>query len=427
VVSHATAHPNLAGQFLVPFIVAAVVNLETPGSAVRRGLGLAALIVVQAFLGEEVLLLTALATGVFVLAYAAIRPERVRAALPRAALTLAIAGVTALAVLAYPLWVQFAGPQSYGGHSESFINGFSADLASYPAYPSRSLAGDAATAARISPNAGEQNAFLGWSLLGLVAFIAVWLRHDPRVRALATVGVVFAVCSFGTHFEVNGRNTHVPAPWWLIRRAPLLDTIIPSRLALVVAVVAGLLVALFLDQCSQPGAPRALATVAVVAALLPLVPTPMPTFPATPTPRFFTSGDWHRYTPHDGTLLCLPLGARTILGAMRSQDRAGMGFRLAYGYFVAPADDVRGRPAQFGASHGPAWGVFDESADWTRPHPVTDVTRAEVLAELRTRRIDLVVIADRGSTTSALVSTAEQVLGPGRHVDDVWIWKPSRS
>jgi hypothetical protein len=46
---------------------------------------------------------------------------------------------------------------------------------------------------------------------------------------------------------------------------------------------------------------------------------------------------------------------------------------------------------------------------------------------LRARRIDLVVVAERGPATSALVSTAERVLGPGRHVDDFWIWHPSRS
>jgi hypothetical protein len=423
VVSHATSHPNLASQFLVPFIVLAVFNLDKPGSSVRRGLTLAALVVAQAFLGEEVLLLTALATGAFVLAYAGLRPDRVRAALPRAALTLAVAAVAALAVLGYPLWVQFAGPQSYRGHTEGFINGFGADLASYPAYPTRSLAGDPVTAARVAPNASEQNAFFGWSLLALVAFVAVRLRQDPRVRALATVGVVFAVCSFGTHFEVNGRNTHVPAPWWLIRRAPLLDTIIPGRLALVVAVVAGLLVALFLDRSTH----RGLAAVATVAALLPLVPTPMPTVDAAATPRFFTSGDWRRYAGADSTLLCLPMGARTILAAMRSQDRTGMGFRLVNGYFVGPADGVRGRPAQIGASHGSIWRLFDERADWTNPRPVTDATRAGVLAELRARRVDLVVIADRGPTTSALVSTAEQVMGPGRHVDDVWIWHSSSS
>jgi hypothetical protein len=242
---------------------------------------------------------------------------------------------------------------------------------------------------------------------------------------------VFAVCSLGTHFEVNGHNTRVPAPWWLIRHMPLLDTIIPTRFALVVAAVAGLLLAFFLDRFTPPpgGWPltRSLATVAVVAALLPLAPTPLPTVIAAATPRFFTSDDWRRYSHNGATLLCLPLGRDGILGAMRWQDRTGMGFRLVNGYFVGPAGGVRGRPAQIGASHGPTWRLFDEGAGWSAPRRVTDDVRAAVLDELRGWRVDLVVIADRGPATPALVSTAELVLGPGRRVDDVWVWRPKHS
>ncbi len=65
-VSQADGHPNIAAQFLVPIIVWRVLRLREPGHALRNGLILALLVTYQAFINEEILLLTALAAGLFV-------------------------------------------------------------------------------------------------------------------------------------------------------------------------------------------------------------------------------------------------------------------------------------------------------------------------------------------------------------------------
>ena len=65
-ISQATGHPNIAAQFVLPFVVLVVLRLGRPdGWDVRRGLVLAGLVVVQVFINEELLLFTALALGVF--------------------------------------------------------------------------------------------------------------------------------------------------------------------------------------------------------------------------------------------------------------------------------------------------------------------------------------------------------------------------
>ena len=69
-VSHANGHINFVAQFVVPFIVWQVLRLREPGRAVRGGVILGLLVVLQVFINEETLLFTALTLGVFVLGYA---------------------------------------------------------------------------------------------------------------------------------------------------------------------------------------------------------------------------------------------------------------------------------------------------------------------------------------------------------------------
>ena len=75
-VSHANGHINFVSQFLVPFIVWQVLRLREPGRAVRGGVVLGLLVVLQVFINEETLLFTALTLGVFVVAWAAMAPGR---------------------------------------------------------------------------------------------------------------------------------------------------------------------------------------------------------------------------------------------------------------------------------------------------------------------------------------------------------------
>ncbi len=74
-VSHVNGHPDLTGQFLIPFILWRAVSLRTARDGVILGL----LVTWQAFLNEELLLQAGLALTVFVTVYAVFRPAEVRA------------------------------------------------------------------------------------------------------------------------------------------------------------------------------------------------------------------------------------------------------------------------------------------------------------------------------------------------------------
>src|SRR5947207_217552 len=215
---------------------------------------------------------------------------------------LAAAAAVAVPLLAYPLAVQFFGPQAYHGLSH-WTDYFGADLLSYPAYPQQSVAGSVAGADAVSQGPTEQNSFFGWGLC-LFAVLAVcwWRWEDPRIPRLALAAAVFAALSLGRVVLVRQQLfLHLPGPWWLVSRLPLFDSVVPTRLALVVTTLLGILFAVIVDRAGADRRPMTLALVAV--ALVPLR-----TVPAEPLPRFVASGDWRRYVPPGGTLLVAPFG-----------------------------------------------------------------------------------------------------------------------
>ncbi|MEV6925451.1 hypothetical protein AB0M46_13270 [Dactylosporangium sp. NPDC051485] len=246
IVSQAAGHPNIAGQALIPLIVAAVLRLRHPGRVWRRGLWLAALVVLQAGINEEMLFFTALGLAVFLLAYIPPRqlPSLARAAWPK----LGVAVLAALAVLAYPLYFQFWGPQTYRG-LDNGVRAINLDILSYFNFGRYSLAGDVAEAARLNRDgASEENSFFGLPLIILLLAGSVALWRSRLSRALFVTGFVFMICSFGDVLRYNGIDYHdAHGPWHWIATLPLFDSIVPTRLGLIVTVAVGVEVALLID------------------------------------------------------------------------------------------------------------------------------------------------------------------------------------
>ena len=79
--------------------------------------------------------------------------------------------------------------------------------------------------------AGEFSVYLGLPLL-LVAGVAAWqLRHRPGPRAASLVAVVAMVLSLGGRLHVLGHATRIPLPWLPFAHLPVLENIVPDRLA----------------------------------------------------------------------------------------------------------------------------------------------------------------------------------------------------
>jgi hypothetical protein len=254
-ISHSNGHPHITAQWLVPFIVWRVVKLSRGGAVVRDGLILGALVSVQFFVGLEILFLLALCCAVGVVGLLVVRPrEALRRAKPLLG-GLAITGVLVLVVSAYPLWMQFAGPQHRVGHPGT-PDAYALKLASFAAYATESLAGSPTSARGLVANTTEQASFYGWPLLLLIAGIVLWLRRELLVQVLAITGVVFAVLSIGTTWTWGTRRTEVPAPFMLLQHLPIVDSVVVARFAMITTAVVGVLLALAGDRISTIAAGR---------------------------------------------------------------------------------------------------------------------------------------------------------------------------
>ena len=441
-VSHANAHLNWTAGWLVPLLIWGVFRLRRPGRAVTGGIVLGLLVAAAFSIAAEGLFFTALALAVFLLVWA-LHPARraeARAALPRMAVGLGVTALVAGVLLAYPLWLHFAGPQRFHGTGfDPLIH--SEDIAAYLSYPRRSLAGWARFGTSLAPNPTEENSFFGVPLLllAVACFALLWRGADRAFRAtllaLGVTAVVFAVLSWGPTAKWNGRRTDQLLPFGVLDNLPVINAALPSRLALVVAPVIGLLLAYAIDTLrARPPRRRVIGAawvVGFVAALLPLLPTPLLTSVREPVPAFVTTGAWQRYVPPDGVLTPLPLTVDVYPDGQRWQayalaHRQGE-FRIPAGFFLGPGGpDGRGRI-------GPVPRTFDtlmDQAGRTGLVPIiTEGSIEESRADLRYWGVRAVVLADRvhgakyDVDEEALRRTATALLGPPERVEDVWVWR----
>jgi hypothetical protein len=430
-ISHAGGHPNIVSQFLVPLIIWRTLELRT-GRTVRNGLILAGLLIWQAFINLEILFMTAVGLGIFCSVMAISRrdthPGERRAFLRGIGLA---AGVT-LAVLAYPLSVQFFGPQSYQGLPQ-FVRNFGADLGSFTAYAQRSVAGNSATAGRLAQNASEQNAFFGWGLVILFFGLIAWMRRNVAVVTLGAVALLFAAMSLGPRIYLNGINTGVPGIWAVLHSVPVLNSAVPTRWALAIAPVVGIVLALGCQRASdlvkaQPsarGPVRVAMITAVAMALVPLVPTPLETAPMAPVPQFVTSGAWKQYVDDNHTVVSLPLPDSSYPDPLRWSAYTHQDMRIASAYALLPNQnplDPTDKTALFSPPWRPTSGLMASIKQGNPTPEITDTRREMTLADLRYWKAGVIVLTPQERDIEMLRAMSDLLGFQPTWTGGAWIW-----
>ncbi|TDC25543.1 DUF2029 domain-containing protein [Micromonospora sp. 15K316] len=430
-VSHANSHPNIVSQFVVPLIIWRTLRLAERGRWLRNGVLLALVIVWQAFLNLEILLMVAIGLGVVVALLAIRRPELRTRARPFLAGLGVAAGVAAVA-LAYPLSVQFFGPGSYQGLSR-LIRGYSSDLASFVAYSRESLAGSPRTAEGLAKNPTEENSFFGWALVVLVIALVWWLRRNVLALTLTVLGVLFAVLSLGREVIFDGRETGVPSLWALLEDLPILHSVVPTRWALALTPIIGLLLALG-AECARQLAVRhpvarpqiRFATVTVLAmALLPLVPTPLPATRLDPVPTFVTSGAWRPYVAGGRSVVTLPLPDTNYAEPLRWSAVTRLEMPLARGYFLGPDDRPHAQErgaALFTAPPRPTSSFFTVIRRTGAVPPITPQGRVNAVDDLRYWRAGVVILGPRRNADALRRGMTELTGIQPIFTGGVWLW-----
>jgi hypothetical protein len=426
-ISHGGGHPNLVALFLIPFIALRLMELRHSTHPGRDGAIVGIMMAFQIFLGEEPLLVAAIFFAVFAVAYAASQPRDAWAFLPRLSAGILAAALVTIVLVAYPLWWQFYGPQSYDG----LIHGLKAaanDVAAFVRFSTESVAGDEASAKGFALNVMEENAFFGWPLVALLTVIVMWLsRTSIFARTLAISGFVMAWLSLGPRIYIFHYDTHIPGPWRLFATLPLLESLVESRLAMACVPAVGALLAMATERVfeltsAQPTRElRALWLGAVAAVLLPIAPTRLQVTERPRPPEFFSSGTWQQYVEPGGAVVVAPIPDGDNAYALYWQVRTGMRFPLVGGYFIGPSgpNDRTGRYDAFPTYTQTQLTSAFESAQV--PH-VEDGDRAQVLKDLRNWNADLIVLAPT-KNEQALRSTLELLLNmPAHWVKGVWMW-----
>jgi hypothetical protein len=338
-VAHAH-HPNLLLTFLLPwlFVLVDEVVVRQRRSPVLLGAVLGLLAAAQLLTGEELLLAAGLLGGVLTVVLAVMCPRQVPGRVGGAAAAVAVS-LLVFAPLAYlPLKAQLTGPARVHSDITPEHRG-SSDLLAVVT-PNRLSAIAPEAAIRLGDRfTGTNETYLGAPVLLAALAVLVARRGSLVVRAGFAMLAACLLLSLGATLRVGGRPTGVTLPWAAVESVPLVQNMVPSRLAVFTALFAGLLLAAAVDGLWRRGgwALRALAVLTALVALAALAPPePFRARPVVATPPFFTGGAV-RALPRDGVALVVPFPRRGRANvAMVWQAEAGMWFKMPGGYFVGP-------------------------------------------------------------------------------------------
>jgi len=356
-------HYHLQFAVLPPLIVDAVARLVTGrGRGVRTGLWLGLLCAAQLFIGEELLVYTAVASLILVVTLALSRPgevpRRAREALPG----LAVAAVVFLLLDGYALWTQFAGPLAEHSKLRATLTG----NLSWFAVPDASLlfhtpasAAEAAVTLRLP---AEYMDYLGWPLILVLVIAAVVFWRDIRVRTAAVIWAVLELCALGGGSPPIGGDVRWPGrllPWHWVQGLPGLAQVLPWRFAILADGAAAALLVFALDRAlaavpraegarglpgragwrGWPGARGwtrgALGAVAVLA-VLPLVPLPYKATPVAQVPAGWQATFSALRLPSDAPVLIVPFPSGGQSRVLRWQADTGQPGAMVGGYFIGP-------------------------------------------------------------------------------------------
>lgn len=437
---------------VVPLMAACLDELlvrqrRRPG-AVGAALGL--LVVVQFFLGTEVLLIVAM-TGVvgliLLLAYAGGRGQGdIAARAPHALRGLAVAGALSVVLLAYPLWFALDGPAHLSGLVWPSLHPGAGGIDLGNLWHLRfmtSLRDTMQTVGGYEGPALPQSEYLGSGLLAVVgAGMVVWWR-DRRLWFFGALGLTSVVMSLST-------RSHYWVPWRVLAHIPVIQNIIPSRFMAIVTLCAAAVLAIVVDRTRdavaglllksgaarhaaprvRTAAPLVAGAVALVVAAVAIVPTgsaiasnvPLTIRPVA-LPRWFTVVA-PKLPPHQ-VVLTVPAPFSLVQSAMAWQAVDRLRFAMVGG------SGPEGLPVRAGPERAGLEVVSAASISLSGPPVPRPATVAALRQALAGWGVTLVVIPDpallahydRGTSPAAALGLFTVALGrTPQYRDGAWVW-----
>jgi hypothetical protein len=319
---------NLSAVFLFP-LIALVVLRHLRGELSRRALAwrLGLLLAFQLTLSTEFAMLASLALVIsLALGYLLVPAERgpVRTAIP------AVAAGFGLAILFAAPFVYYLVFHFESGAVITDIKSYGTDVLA--AISPQGLAISGKDPLGLSTHVSTHSGYLGLPTVIILGLYAWRRRRRPETRFLAAAFAVAFVATMGATITVYGDRL-VSLPWWtLLSKLPGFNDALPFRFAILEALVAGVVVALWTARTKGRFFPRpyVLPALAVVAILPPFWNDIAPGY--TPQVAFFTDALYRQCVkPGDTILIYGDKG-----NAAFWQAQTGFDFDLAQGGNLQP-------------------------------------------------------------------------------------------
>jgi hypothetical protein len=444
---HSLGHPQVTCALLLPLVLLMTTDVlvEQRFRWWTSGAALGALLAVELLVGEEMFAGVVITGAVIAVIIAARFRRQIRSHLMHVVAAASAAAVTFGALGAWPLYVQFAGPERLKGpvHQTGI---YATNLAGYvipvPLTTELSTSWTVHSAFAWFRNTGfsEANAYLGLPLLLLLVVTVVVLRRSPLIQVTSIATLVMAVLSLGTELHVAGHTYNVWLPWRLLHELPLVSSLQANRLAMFVDLGVATIVAEALRRTAAAARRRSpsgehsesshfdarrvgaiVGLAAITLALVPLLPSlHYPDYRPT-VPSFFTTSDVN-VIAKGGTVLLVPFprGSRGDDADMIWQAEADLRFKIVGGGVYVPG------PGGKGTTFGGAPTILTYVLGVTEHRGTAPAqTPGVLLAERRNLvswKVDDVVVGPMSNEERA-VSVLETVLGedPVRQ-GDVFYW-----
>lgn len=359
-VNSGIGHYHLQFAVLPPLIIDALVRIVTGRSRpARTGIWLGLLTAAQLFIGEEMLILTAVAGAVLLAVLAASRPGAVLRNGRAMVIGLGTGAGVALLLSARALWVQFHGATLHTSEGTNLIKyrGHFTHLYTLPytfVTPSGGLllhtAGSAQAAAHYPQPQTEYLAYLGWPLIAALIAAAILFWGHLTVRITVVTVAVLEVFSLGGQPAVLHGFVY-PAnllPWYWLGKLPVVGSALPDRLCILAMGAAGAALAFSLDL-ARSLEPRGgnwrnagkIATGAAIIAVLPLIPLPYHAARVSPLPAGWRTAFASLRLSPDARVLVVPVPWGGIPLPLRWQAETGEPASIIGGDFISPGGLAR--------------------------------------------------------------------------------------
>jgi hypothetical protein len=174
----------------------------------------------------------------------------------------------------------------------------------------------------------EQDGYIGIVLL-LIVVRTIRAQTDPALaRFLGWLLAIILLASFGPQLWLGGMRTNIALPWALVVHLPLLKSALPGRLMVYAALLAAVIVALFVAAGQQVWR-----LWLGILACLSLLPVPNPSM-AVPYSAFFAPGRVQQVLGTHAKLLIVPFGIEGPSSFWQAENR--FGFAQTGGYLGFP-------------------------------------------------------------------------------------------